>query len=134
MGNLAGVATQQFTAIALESMLSGVEADVGRELGLDVIRITPANSSFDIFTGSYLDVLRGTEIEAGRYVNSRLFVAAQARPTTYPGILFEYRTRRDFEWSASWRSRYIPTVPTLREPEPAAVGVFGSFLFKEWRF
>lgn len=134
VGNLAGMATQQFTAIALESMLSGIEADLGRELGLDVIRITPANASFDLFSGSYLDVLRGTEIEAGRYVNSRLFVAAQARATTFPGLLFEYRTRRDFEWSATWRSRYIPTMPTLREPEIDAVGVLGTFLFKEWRF
>ncbi len=135
VGNVAGLATQQFTAIALESMLSGLEADIGQDLGLDVIRITPAHLSADIFTGGYLDVLRGTEIEAGRYMTSRLFVAAQARPTrTFPGLRFEYRTRRDFEWSTSWRSRFATSVPSLGKPEANSVGVFGSFLFKEWRF
>lgn len=135
VGNVAGIATQQFTAIALESMLSGVEAEIGRDLGLDVVRITPAHMSADIFTGSYLDVLRGTEFEAGRYVNSRLFVAAQARPIrALPGLRFEYRTRRDFQWSASYRSRIEPREPTLRDLEANRLRVFGSFLFKEWRF
>jgi hypothetical protein len=74
-------------------------------------------------------------MEAGVYLGPRLFVAAQARPTrSYPGIRLEYRTRRDFEWSASWSPRYVPIVPTLREPQAEQVGVFGSFLFKEWRF
>lgn len=135
VGNVAGVATQQFTAIALDAMVSGLEADIARDLGLDVVRITPASVPADIFSGRYLNVLRGTEIEAGAYMGSRLFVAAQARPTlTYPGIRFEYRTRRDFEWSASWSPRYVPIVPTLSAPEADQVGVFGSFLFKEWRF
>jgi translocation and assembly module TamB len=135
VGNVAGLATQQFSAIALESMVSGLEADLGRELGLDVIRIAPAHLSSDVFTGSYLDVLRGTEIEVGRYLGSRMFIAAQARPArAFPGLRFEYRTRRDFEWSATWRSRFVPQVPTLRERQANSVGVFGSFLFKEWRF
>ena len=135
VGNVAGVATQQFTAIALDAMFSRLEADISRDLGLDVFRITPASVPADIFSGSYINVLRGTEMEAGVYLGPRLFVAAQARPTlSYPGIRLEYRTRRDFEWSASWSPRYVPIVPTLREPEPAQVGVFGSFLFKEWRF
>ena len=135
VGNVAGVATQQFTAIALDAMVRGLEADIARDLGLDVFRITPASVPADIFSGSYVNVLRGTEMEAGVYLGPRLFVAAQARPTrSYPGIRLEYRTRRDFEWSASWSPRYVPIVPTLREPRAEQVGVFGSFLFKEWRF
>ncbi len=135
VGNVAGLASQQFTAIALESLVSGIEADVGRELGLDVIRITPARLPPEVFTAGYLDVLRGTEIEVGSYLGPRLFVGAQARATqAYPGVRFEFRTRRDFEWSASWRPRYVPTVPTLREPEANRAAVLSSFLFKEWRF
>ncbi len=135
VGNVAGVATQQFTAMALESMSSGLEAELSRDLGLDVVRITPAHLSADVFTGGYLDVLRGTEIELGRYMGSRMFVAAQARPVrALPGVRLEYRTRRDFEWSATWRSRFVPSLPTLRQREANSVGVFGSFLFKEWRF
>ena len=135
VGNVAGLATQQFTAVALDAMLTGVEADLGEGLGLDVMRITPAYLPAGIFTSSYLDVLRGTEIEAGKYLESRIFVGAQLRPTmALPGLRLEYRTRRGFEWTTSYAARFVPAVPTLREPSADRIGVLGSFLFKEWRF
>ncbi len=135
VGNVAGLATQQYAAVALEALVSRVESDLARDLGVDVLRITPADLPPELFTGSYLDVLRGTEIEVGSYVAPRLFISAQARPTfVYPGLRIQYRTRRGLEWSTSWQPQYLPEFPTLREREANRTNVFGSFLSREWRF
>jgi len=135
VGTVAGLATQQLTAVAVDALVSDLERDAARELNLDVMRITPADLPAEVFTGSYRDVLLGTEIEAGRYVSPRLFVAVQARPTfRYPGLRVEYATPRGFQWVTSGQPRFLPTEPTLRVREVERTNVFGSFLFREWRF
>jgi translocation and assembly module TamB len=135
VGNVAALATQQLAAIAVDELVKDLERDAARGLGLDVIRITPADLPPELFTGSYADVLRGTEIEAGRYLTGRWFVSGQIRPTlVQPGARVEYRTPRGFEWVVSWQPRFLPSEPTLEEVDPEASSVFGSFLFREWRF
>jgi translocation and assembly module TamB len=135
VGNVAGLATQQLTSIALEAVVEGLERDAMQAMRLDVFRITPADVPAEVFTGSYLDVLRGTEVEAGRYVSPRLFVAGQLRAASMvPGVRVEYRTPRGFQWVTSWAPRFAPAEPTLEDSEPNRRRVFGSFLFREWRF
>jgi autotransporter translocation and assembly factor TamB len=135
VGNVAGLATQQLAAVALEAAVKEVEAGAMRDLGLDVFRITPADLPSELFTGRYTDILQGTEIEAGRYISPRLFVAAQARTgLNRPGLRAEYWTPSGFQWRASWQPRFLPTEPTLTDGEPRRGGVFGAFLFREWRF
>jgi translocation and assembly module TamB len=135
VGNVAGLATQQLATVALDEVVRGLERDVAREIGLDVIRITPADLPPEVFTGSYLDVLRGTEVEAGRYITTRLFVAGQARfAGVPPGVRVEYRTPQGFVWTTTWQPRFLPSEPTLAERDPDRARVFGSFLFREWRF
>jgi len=135
VGNVAGLATQQLAAIALDELVKDLERDAARGIGLDVIRITPAELPPELFTGSYIDVLRGTEIEAGRYLTSRWFVAGQARPTfVQPGARVEYRTPAGYEWVVSWQPRFLAPQPTLEEQDPERTSVFGTFLFREWRF
>jgi translocation and assembly module TamB len=135
VGNVAGLATQQLTTIALEVLVSDLEADMMRELGVDVFRITPADLPPDMFTGRYTDLLRGTEIEAGRYVSPNLFVAGQVTTgLTRPGVRFEYATPFGVEWLASWKPQWMPQEPTLTERDPRRANVLGSFLSREWRF
>jgi translocation and assembly module TamB len=135
VGNVAGLATQQLAAVALEAVVAQIEADAARELRLDVFRITPADLPGEVFRGDYTDVLRGTEIEAGRYVSPRLFVAGQVRGAfTRPGIRLEYWSPAGLQWRASWQPRYEPVEPTLTEQEIRTRGVLGAFLFREWRF
>ncbi|HSJ06100.1 MAG TPA: translocation/assembly module TamB domain-containing protein [Longimicrobiales bacterium] len=135
VGNVAGLATQQLAAVAVESAVKEVEAGAMRDLGLDVFRITPADIPSELFTGRYSDILQGTEIEAGRYISPRLFVAAQARTgLNRPGLRAEYWTPSGFQWRASWQPRFLPMEPTLTDDEPRRGGVFGAFLFREWRF
>jgi translocation and assembly module TamB len=133
VGNVAAIATQQLTAVALEAAVSEVERDVARELGLDVFRITPANVPIEALTGEFIDILRATEVEAGRYIQPRLFVGAQARAGR-PGLRLEYRSPRGYEWEAAWQPRFMPTEPTLTDMEPERTNVLGAFLFRQWRF
>jgi translocation and assembly module TamB len=135
VGNVAGLVTQQLAAVGVEALVKDLEGDAARSLGLDVVRITPADLPAELFTGSYLDMLRGTEVELGRYVTPRLFIAGQARPTlVHPGVLVEYRTPQGFRWVTTWQPRFLPSEPTLGETRPERASVFGSFLFREWRF
>jgi translocation and assembly module TamB len=135
VGNVAGLATQQLASVAMEALVEDLERDAMRAARLDVFRITPADVPAEIFTGSYLDVLRGTEVEAGRYVSPRLFVAGHLRAASpLPGVRVEYRTPQGFQWVTSWTPRFQPSEPTLGETEPNRRRVFGSFLFREWRF
>jgi translocation and assembly module TamB len=135
VGNVAGLAAQQLATVALDELIRDLERDAARELRLDVIRITPADLPPEIFTGSYIDVLRGTEIEVGRYVTPRVFVAGQVRPTLVrPGVRVEYRLPLELQWITSWQPRFLPSEPTLTELEPDQRSIFGSFLFREWRF
>jgi translocation and assembly module TamB len=133
VGNLAGLATQQLATIAMEAGVSEVEREVAREFALDMFRISPADMPAEVFTGGWQDVFRGTEIEAGRYLRPRLFLAAQARAGR-PGLRLEYRTPRGYEWHAAWQPRFMPVEPTLLELSPRRRAVLGSFLFREWRF
>lgn len=135
VGNVAGLATQQLGTLALDAVASDLEEDIIEELGVDVFRITPADLPPDMFTGGYGDLLRSTEVEAGRYISSRLFVAGQLNTgASRPGIRVEYATVFGVQWRTAWRSRWLPTEPTLMEMEPRRTGVLSSFLVREWRF
>jgi translocation and assembly module TamB len=134
VGNVAAMAAQQLAAVAMQAAVKEIEAGALRDLGLDVFRITPADLPAELFTGGYGDVLRGTQVEAGRYISPRLFVAGQSRLEFRPGLRAEYWTPRGFELHAAWQPRYLPMEPTLQEPEPRRGRVLGVFLFREWRF
>ena len=135
VGSVAARATQQFATVGVEALLKEVEAETARALGLDVLHIQPTDTPAEIFTGRALDVLRGTEIEAGRYLTSRLFVSGQARPTfVHPGARMEYQTDTGYLWRATWRPRFLPALPSLAPAEPDRASVLGMFLLREWRF
>lgn len=136
VGNVAGIATIQMTAIAANMMLDEFESEMARELGLDVLNISPADLPTELFTGRFADLLRGTEVEAGRYIGRRLFASVRTRFTTEtrPGATLEYSTPRGYRWTTSLDPRFLPPEPTLREVDPERTSVFGAFMFREWRF
>jgi len=135
VGNMAARATQQFATVGMEALLKELEAETARALGLDVLHIQPSDTPAEVFTGRAADVLRGTEVEAGRYLTSRLFVSGNARPTfVHPGARVEYRTPAGYVWRATWRPQFLPGVPTLAIEEPDRASVLGLFLLREWRF
>jgi hypothetical protein len=110
--------------------------------------VSTAASGFDQF-------LKGTEFEAGKYVNPRTFASfvttaggfaclggrgAQDpnNPTSGacapPGLTITHRTSKGFRFEAGYTPRYIPQPPTLAGQSAPAVGQFGAFIIREWRF
>ncbi len=136
VGNVAGLMTQQMTAIAAGTMLDEFESEMAREFGLDVLHIAPADLPSELFSGRFGDLLRGTQIEAGRYIGPRFFALVRARPTTEtrPGATLEYWTPAGFRFTTSVEPRYMAPEPTLRGFDPTRTSVFGGFIRREWRF
>jgi hypothetical protein len=126
----------QMAALAANALLDQFESQMARELGLDVLHIAPADLPAELFEGRIGDLLRGTEVEAGRYIGPRLFAAVRSRLTweTRPGATVEYSTPAGYRWTTSLEPRFLPREPTLRDVDPERANVFGAFMFREWRF
>ena len=141
-GELGAPATQQLAGVTLGAVVDDLVADLEQEAtraGLHVIRISPADDLPEelVFQGALSNVLRGTEIELGKYLNRRLFIAGQGRPIgdTWPGILVEYRTPGGLLWRTTWGPHYLPQEPSLATDQTVDPSrVFGSFLNWERRF
>jgi translocation and assembly module TamB len=135
VGAVAARAAQQFATVGFHAVITELEVETARALGLDVLHIQPADLPAEVSTGEFIDLLRGTEVEAGAYLTPRLFVSGQARPTfVHPGARVDYLTDRGWTWRATWRPRYLPAVPTLSERAPDRASVLGALFFREWRF
>lgn len=139
-GDLGALATQQLASLAIgalvEEAFSSVESST-RGSGLDVVRIEPAELPEELAFEGYLEnLLRGTQVEAGKYLSRRLFVAATGRPTTetWPGLTVEYRAPGGFRLTGSWEHRYLPSLPTFgTDAEATRTRSLGVFLFWEPR-
>lgn len=139
-GDLPALATQKLTGIALGAMMDDVVEDLEsggmRDLGLDVFRISPAELPSEVALDGAINLFRGTEFEAGKYLTPSIFVAGQGRPAdAWPGARVEYRTPAGFRGIVTLEPRYLPSEPTLSSnQEPRSTNVFGAFVRWEWRF
>jgi translocation and assembly module TamB len=133
LGPIGALATQQLGATAVGAVVDRLEQGARANLGLDVVNITPAPLPAELAVQGYLNVFRGAQLEAGRYLGDRWFLAGQGRTAaSIPGMRLEYRTPRGFEWITSWESRYLVSEPTLNVADtPATTKVLG--LLFQWR-
>ena len=147
-GNLLNVAGTRLAGIALGVALDEVKGNAARSLGLDVFNITPGD--IPLGTGGGLDqFLKGTEIEAGRYVDPRTFVSTLFTPGIVsclssrgqnnsscapPGVLATHRTPNGLRLDVNLSPRYILNTPTLAGQTFTSTLQFGAFLIREWRF
>jgi autotransporter translocation and assembly factor TamB len=138
---LGALATQQLAGLAIGAVVDQAVSDLensANRSGLDVFRVQPADLPAEaVFSGRIGNLLRGTEVEAGKYFSRRIFVAAQGRPTNeaWPGVRVEYRTPQGFRWMTTWEPRYQPSEPSFAtDLEIAQRRVFGSFLIWERRY
>lgn len=147
-GNLVGAvgaaATQRLGAIGLGVLVDQLEGQTSRSLGADVVNITPADLTIEAsnpFSG--LDALvRGTQVELGKYLNRNTFVSFMVRPSVFsgrsenrsiPGIRLQHRFGSGFSLDTSFEGRYVVQSPTLESNVRAtSSGVFGLFLIREW--
>ena len=146
-GNLLNVAGTRLAGIAIGVALDEMKGNAARSLGLDVFNVTPGD--IPVFSGGGLDqFLKGTEIEAGRYIDPRTFASLILTPGAFtctkghvqnsscapPGGTITHRTANGLRVDVSYSPRYFLDPPTLAGQTFAGGGQFGAFLIREWRF
>jgi translocation and assembly module TamB len=135
VGAGAELASRQLAAVALGVLTDQLSGEAARSLGVDFFNIAPADVQTDV--GSFL---RGTELEAGKYIKSHTFVALQVRPDPAalrrPGVLLQHRFGglKGYSLETSLQPRYLLKDPTLDIVAPNTTSVFSLFLIRNWRF
>jgi len=87
-------------------------------------------------------VLKGTQIEFGKYFNRQLFVGLQATPLFFqgdppiPGFRIEYRFNRlpGYTLESAWQPRFFLPAPSLAPQNIDPQNALGVFLVRRWRF
>lgn len=143
-GNLINLASARLAGVAIGEALNQLEGQTARSLGVDIFNITPGELPLTNAQAGLDQFLRGTEIEAGKYVNPRTFVTFIVAPGALavtngqnrapPGASIVHRTAKGFRYEASYSPRYILSPPTLAGQTFAPTGQFGAFIIREWRF
>ena len=146
--NIAGagatIVTQQLAAVALGVFIQDFESQAARSLGAAYVNITPADLYAELAqSGEISGFFKGTELEIGKYTDPNTFVSVQMRLSSFasnpndravPGIRMQRRMGKGFALDASFGPRYVPQAPSLESVNPSSVGVFGTFLAREWKF
>ena len=133
----AAFAYKRLASVAVGVLADQFEGDASRSLGADVFNITPADVPNEIYTPQGIgSLLKGTEVELGKYVDPRTFVSIQTRlQSNIPGIRAQRRTAKGFRFELSFEPRYRVEEPTLEAvPTTKPFSVFGAFIIREWRF
>jgi len=141
VGAAAALATNRLAGVALGVAINELESRAARSFGLDVINITPSDLQAEIWQTSVSGFVLGTEIEAGKYINSRLFVGGLLRPAIvtdlskgFPGARAQYRLTDTWRMESSFGPRYLLQEPSLEPQALPTTLVWGLFLVREWRF
>jgi len=143
-GTGAQFVTQQLAAVALGVFIDQFEASAQRSLGAAYVNVTPADLYTELAqSGQLAGFFKGTQVEVGKYTDPNTFVAVNARLSSFasnpndravPGVRINRRMGKGFALDASFTPRYVPQAPTLEVVTPKSVGVFGTFLSREWKF
>jgi translocation and assembly module TamB len=137
VGSVAALATRQLAAVAMGAAVQELQQDAARQLGADVFNITPADVPNELSATGVQGLLKGTEIEAGKYFSPETFVATQLRPASGQvlGLRVEQRLPKGFRIEASFEPRFLLREPSLAQQDPARpVRVIGAFLVWDRRF
>jgi translocation and assembly module TamB len=149
VGAAGALVRNQLAGVALGVAVNGLEDNLARSLGADVLNITPA----ELPTG-LTDVegfLLTSQVEYGRYLTTDSYLGLTFRPQVLnffstdaqgrqsftqapPGIVYQYRLPRGLQLQTVFEPRYQLQQPTLAVQEATAWPVFGFFLTREWRF
>ncbi|MEP7383306.1 MAG: translocation/assembly module TamB domain-containing protein [Gemmatimonadota bacterium] len=129
-GSVAALAQRQLAAIGLGALLDEVRGELVGATGADVLNITPAQLPANVTLSDFETVLRGTEIEIGKYVDRRTFIIGRIRPTlAVPGASVERRLTDRLRLRTSLETRLLPTRPSLSTGlEPRTLQVIGALL------
>jgi len=129
-GNVAALATRQLATIGVGALVDELRSDLATATRADILNITPAQLPADVSLGGLEVLLRGTEIEFGRYLNNRTFLLGRVRPSlTVPGASIEHRIGDRLRARGSVETRLQATTPSLsRGLTPRMLQVLGALL------
>lgn len=129
-GNLGALAKRQLASIGLGALVNAARSDLVSATGADVLNITPAQLPADLSLGAFQTLLRGTEIEIGKYVDRQTFLLGRIRPTlAIPGASLERRLSDRLTLQGSLETRFQPRTPSLSSGlEPRTIQLFGALL------
>lgn len=136
VGQGAAFAAKQVSAAALGALTDQISGQAIRSLGADFFNIAPADVQLDAAS-----FLRGTQIEFGKYIQTRTFLQLQFRPDPTslkrPGFQLTHRfnEKSGYRVEASFEPRYLLKQPSLSpDNNPTTTSAFGLFLVREWRY
>jgi hypothetical protein len=133
-GNAAALSAQMLGSMAIDAIADKSTDDLTRITKADVVNITPGELPPDLSMGGFETLLKGTEIEIGRYLDRQTFLMARVRTTlVIPGATFERRLSERFRWRATFDTRFLQETPSLSTGiEPRTIQVIGSMF--AWTF
>jgi translocation and assembly module TamB len=137
VGDVAALATRQLAAVALGAMVQELQQDFARSVNADVLNITPADLPTELNASGVESLVKGTEIQAGKYFSPETFVSTQIRPATGTllGLHLVQRLPKGYRIEATFEPRFLLRQPTLADQDLARpVRVIGAFLIWERRF
>jgi translocation and assembly module TamB len=137
-------AAQRLATLAVGIGLQEAEFEWGRQLGVDVFNVRPADLPIDnLGEATFREFLLGTEIEIGKYINPYTFVATQGSlsalqgrsgPRAPPGIRLQHRTGHGWRFEPFIEPRFLAQEPSLSIQRPIGTSAFGLTVVREWRF
>ena len=129
-GSISALAQKQLASIALGALVEAAEQDLAKSTRADVLNITPATLPADMSLGAFETVLRGTEVEIGKYADRHTFVLGRVRLSlNIPGAQVDRRIGQRFAVRGIFETRYFQQQPSLSAGlEPKAVQVLGTLL------
>jgi hypothetical protein len=129
-GNLGAVATRQLASVAMNALVEQARSDLAAATRADVLNITPAQLPADLSALELQTLLRGTEVELGKYLDHNTFLLTRFRPSgDIPGVSIDRRMGDQFRVRASFEARLQPQPPSLSaQLTPTTVNVFGVLL------
>lgn len=129
-GSVAALAQRQLASIAVGALVDQAKHDMAAATRADVLNITPAELPADLSLSALQTVLKGTEIEIGKYTDRHTFVLGRVRTSlAIPGASVERRIGRTFTLRGNFETRLQPERPTLTSGlAPKTIQVIGALM------
>jgi hypothetical protein len=129
-GNVSAVATRQLASVAVGALVDQAKAELMTTTRADVLNITPAQIPADFSAADFQTMLRGTELEIGKYLDRNTFLLGRVKPSlVVPGASVERRIGEQFRLRANFEARLQPERPSLSAGfTPRTLNVFGALL------
>ncbi len=134
-GSLGPYVAQRLAGVAIGTFTEGLQGDVARSLGADVLNITPAPGvPAEVSTSGVTGYLRNTEVEFGKYVTTKTYVGLDVLTIAPPGARVETRLSKNATLTFTLQPWYLAD-PTLAPTETITTkDVAGVALKRIWRF